>query len=103
MKIVNQNVAITLQLLAFYQMIRSFVGPRLTQMSGIRNSLMDTIGPLIAIAIGIVVVVLIAAMSIIGGQNSANLISATANIGLFMGVIGVGIGLAAFLKILDKI
>jgi hypothetical protein len=72
-------------------------------MSGIRNSLMDTIGPLIAIAIGIVVVVLIAAMAIIGGQNSANLISATANIGLFMGVIGVGIGLAAFLKILDKI
>lgn len=64
---------------------------------------METIGPLIAIAIGIVVVVLIAAMSVIGAQNSANLTSATTQIGQFMAIIGVAIGLAAFLKVLGKI
>lgn len=64
---------------------------------------METIGPLIAIAIGIVVVVLIAAMSIMGAQNSANLTSATVQIGQFMPLIGLGIGVAAFLTILAKI
>lgn len=72
-------------------------------MSEIRNSLMDTIGPLIALAIGIAVIALIAAMSIIGAQNSANLVSATVQIGQFMALIGLAIGLAAFLKILASI
>ncbi len=72
-------------------------------MSEIRSSLMDTIGPLIALAIGIAVIALIAAMSIIGATNSANLISATLQIGQFMALIGLAIGLAAFLKILQSI
>ena len=72
-------------------------------MSEIRSTLMDTIGPLIALAIGIAVVVLIAAMSIIGAQNSANLVSATVQIGQFMALIGLAIGLSAFLAILNKI
>jgi hypothetical protein len=64
---------------------------------------METVGPLIAIAIGIVVVTLIAAMSIMGAQNSANLISATQQIGQFMSILGVGIGLAAFIKIMERV
>lgn len=75
----------------------------LTRMSDIRGTLMQTIGPLVGIAIGIIVVIMIAAMSIIGAQNSANLTSATVQIGAFMGIIGVGIGLAAFLKIMGKV
>jgi amino acid transporter len=72
-------------------------------LSNIRTTLLETVGPLVAIAIGIVVVVLIAAMSIIGAQNSANLTSATVQIGQFMPLIGLGIGVAAFLTILAKI
>jgi hypothetical protein len=64
---------------------------------------METVGPLIAIAIGLVVLTLIAAMSIMGSQNSANLISATTQIGQFMGILGVGIGLAAFIRIMERV
>lgn len=75
----------------------------LTRMSEIRNTLMTTIGPLVGIAVGIIVVATIAAMAIIGGRNSGNLTSATTQVGAFMAIIGVGIGLAAFLKILGKV
>lgn len=72
-------------------------------MSEIKSTLMDTIGPLVGVSIGIIVVVTIAAMSILGAQNSANLTSATRQIGTFMTIIGVAIGLAVFLRVLGRI
>ena len=72
-------------------------------MSEIRKSIMDTIGPLVGIAIAIVVILTIAAMGIIGATNSANLYSATLQIGSFVVLIGLGIGLGVFLRVLGKI
>ena len=72
-------------------------------MSEIRNSIMDTIGPLVGIAIALDVILTIAAMGIIGVTNSANLYSATLQIGSFVVLIGLGIGLGVFLRVLGKI
>lgn len=76
---------------------------KFTRMGEIRSTLMDTIGPLVGVAIGIVVVVTIAAIGIIGAQNSANLTSATTQIGAFLPLVGIAIGLAVFLVVLKRV
>jgi len=62
--------------------------------SAVRGGALGPMGSLISIGIGIVVVVLFAGLSIVGTQNSSNLISATTTISQFLPIIGLGIAVS---------
>lgn len=64
---------------------------------------MDSAGPLLGVAIAIVVVTLIAGMSILGTANSANLVCAVRYIGMFIPLIGLVAAVAIALSALKKI
>lgn len=52
---------------------------------------MNPMWKLVGIAVGLVVIALLGAMSILGANNSANLASASSNIAQFIGLIGLAI------------
>ena len=72
-------------------------------MSEIRSNIMESLGPIVGIAIAVVVIVTIAGMGILSANSSANLVSATTQMLAFVGLIGLGVGLSIFLRVLGKI
>ena len=72
-------------------------------MSEIRSNIMTSLGPLVGVAIAVVVIVTIAGMGILSANSSANLVSATTQMLAFVGLIGLGVGLSIFLRVLGKI
>lgn len=72
-------------------------------MSEIRSNIMESLGPIVGLAIAVVVIVTIAGMGILSANSSANLVSATTQMLAFVGLIGLGVGLSIFLKVLGKI
>ena len=72
-------------------------------MSEIRSNIMESLGPIVGLAIAVVVIVTIAGMGILSANSSANLVSATTQMLAFVGLIGLGVGLSIFLRVLGKI
>jgi len=72
-------------------------------LSEIRSNIMESLGPIVGIAIAVVVIVTIAGMGILSANSSANLVSATTQMLAFVGLIGLGVGLSIFLRVLGKI
>jgi len=72
-------------------------------LSEIRSNIMESLGPIVGLAIAVVVIVTIAGMGILSANSSANLVSATTQMLAFVGLIGLGVGLSIFLKVLGKI
>ena len=72
-------------------------------MSEIRSNIMESLGPIVGLAIAVVVIVTIAGMGILSANSSANLTSATTQMLAFVGLIGLGVGLSIFLRVLGKI
>jgi len=72
-------------------------------LSEIRSNIMESLGPIVGLAIAVVVIVTIAGMGILSANSSANLVSATTQMLAFVGLIGLGVGLSIFLRVLGKI
>ena len=72
-------------------------------MSEIRGTIMSSAGPLLGVAIAIVIITLIAGMSIVGVANSANLICAVRYIGMFIPLVGLVSAVAIALAALKRI
>jgi len=72
-------------------------------LSEIRSNIMESLGPIVGLAIAVVVIVTIAGMGILSANSSANLTSATTQMLAFVGLIGLGVGLSIFLRVLGKI
>ena len=72
-------------------------------MSEIRSNIMESLGPIVGLAIAVVVIITIAGMGILSANSSANLVSATTQMLAFVGLIGLGVGLSIFLRVLGKI
>ena len=75
----------------------------LTRMSTIRDTILGTMGPLIGIAIALIVVALVAGISIIGAQNSANLLSATGIISQFLSIVGIAVAIGVVITVLGAV
>lgn len=72
-------------------------------MGDIRSSILSTAGPLVGVAMTLVIIGIIAGMSIIGAQDSANLASGANQLSQFLVLIGVAVALSIVIGLLKKL
>ncbi len=96
-------VALFLDLFVYLQVLQARIyaySVTIRSTSDIRSNILSTAGPLVGVAITLVIVAIIAGMSIIGAQDSANLASGANQLSQFLTLIGVAVALGIVVKLL---